>query len=134
MSYQAIQSLLVERLKTVDGLPTLQEENTKNVARTGVPFSRATLIQSRATPATIGASGRDERSGLLQVDLFVPQDTGVSAVNALADAVVAHFPRGLSLTQDDTSVQVVLAWRETGTRHKEPFYGVPVIVQWRTIV
>lgn len=129
MSYANLQTALDTHLQTLTGLPTLQTENTRNVGRTGESFARATLLPARPTQASVGQHGRDLRRGLYQVDLFVPMDGGTASVNALADSVIEHFPRGLVLTASDTNVAIELAYREVGQR-VEQFYMLPVIVVW----
>ena len=133
MSYATIQDLLVNHLKTLVVLPTLQEENTRNIGKTGVSFSRATMLHTRPQQASVGINGKDAFSGLFQIDLFVPIDSGTADVNTLADTVVEHFPRGLTLTLGNVYVHIQLAWRETGSRF-ETFYNCPVVIQWQCIV
>jgi len=129
MSYAAVQDLLTDHLATVPGLPPLQEENTRNQVKSTTAFSRVTLLPASAVQLTVGQHGRDRVEGLLQVDLFHPIDTGIAAPNALADAVVAHFPRGTTLTDGATTVHVGTVSRLTGGRI-EAFYQTPVQVRW----
>jgi hypothetical protein len=132
--YAEIQQALDNRLATVTGLPELQTENTR-VNRTGkanTPFARGTLLPAQASQLTVGVGGVNTYSGLYQVDLFYPVDTGTTAVNAMADAVMAKFVRGDTLVVDGVSVHITLSWREVG-RRDEPFYAVPVLVRWSTI-
>lgn len=133
MSYQKIHSLLNTRLGTLVGLPTIQLQNTRNIGQTGVPFTRGTLLPAKAIPSSVGTTGKDNLSGIFQVDLFVPQDTGTDAVNTLADSVIAHFPRGLILVDRTLNLHISRAYCEVG-RRIEPFYMLPVIVQWTAIV
>lgn len=126
---QTLYDLLIERLQTVAELPALQLENT-NIDPQGKAFSRATLIRTRPSQGSVGASGRDRHSGLLQVDLFVPLGTGTTAANAIADEVISTFPRGLTLTSGALNLHVVRAYRETGGRLLDKFHQVPVSIEW----
>lgn len=125
--YTTVQTALDARLLTVVGLPQHQAENTlldtRGKART--PFVRSTLIPSEAVPATVGVTGKNEYSGLYQVDLLYPMDAGKAAVNAMADLVVTAFAR-----QTLSTIEVRSAWCEVG-RQEGQYYIVPVIVRWR---
>jgi hypothetical protein len=127
-----IQTALVNHLKTFPTLPPLQEENTRNIGMTGQTFVRATLLPAQPRQLSVGQVGKDLRQGLFQIDVFVPQDTGIAAANQLADALVEHFPRVLALAQGDVIVHTPLAWRQTGGRNGV-FYQVPVVIQWSAI-
>ena len=133
MSITAVQTALVAHLKTLTGLPPLQEENTRNIGKSGQTFTRATLLPSATRPLSVGINGRDQLSGLLQVDIFVPQDVGVAAANTLADQLVAHFGRGTQLIEAGVTTHIQRAWRQVGGRI-ETFYQVPVVIQWSAIV
>lgn len=133
MSISTIHQVLNDHLQSMGGLPALQLENTRNVGKTGVPFCRATLITSRPSTLTVGTTGQDILRGLYQIDLFFPQDTGVSDVNALADQIIEHFPRGLMFSADGTALHVNTTYRETG-RRVDAFYQAPVVVAWTCIV
>lgn len=132
MSYSAIYSALDAHVQGITGLPALQLENTSNIAKTGTPFSRLTILPARATQLTVGVDGRDQVSGLAQLDLFYPLNAGTATVNAMVDTVLDSFPRGLTLTSGDTQVHIQVVWREAG-RRLDQFYNVPVVIQWSSI-
>lgn len=127
--YASIHTALDTQLQTVVGLPALQLENTANVGKTGVAFSRATLIPSRSLPLNVGKNGSTQFSGLYQIDLFYPLNEGTANANAMVDTVVAAFPRGMLLSVSGVITQVETAWREAASRI-EQFYSAPVVVQW----
>lgn len=131
MIYADLQSALDARLETVVGLPTLQAENTlyNTKGKALTPYVRSTLLPSEAIPATLGSTGKNEYSGLYQIDLFYPLDGGKAAVNAIADLVVAAFAR-TSLSAGSKQVEVRAAWCEAGSAD-EQFYKVPVVARWR---
>lgn len=129
---EAIYQALVAQLKTVAGLPTLQLENT--VIQPKGAFTRATLIRARPSQLTVGATGKDLHGGLFQVDIFVPVNTGTTSANALADQIIAAFPRGTALVAGSAIVHVRIAYRETAGRMNDQFHQVPVVVEWQAIV
>lgn len=131
MNYHNIQTLLDARLLTVVDLPPLQKENTKNIGVTGQNFCRSTLLPARSTAVTVGQNGKDLYQGLYQIDLFYPMDQGTTAINQMADSVIAAFPR-TDLFDGIIIVHCLRAWREVGSR-VEPFYSVPVVVEWQVI-
>ncbi|MEJ7929847.1 phage tail terminator-like protein [Ramlibacter sp. AN1015] len=132
MKYQSIQTLLDAHLAATPDLPALQLENTRNIATSGTPFARATL---QTTEAVRESSMKTRHSGLYIVDLYYPQDTGVAAANAMADAVIARFdsaPLG-RLSDDQVTVQLQRAWRQSIGR-REPFYALQVVVRWHALI
>jgi hypothetical protein len=131
---EAIYQALITKLKTVPGLPPLQLENTLAKVSDKTAFSRATLIRTRPQQLTMGVTGSDLHAGLLQVDLFVPLNTGTTAVNTLADAVIAAFPRGTTLPVGARQVRIRMAYRETAGRMNDQFHQVPVVVEWQSVI
>lgn len=129
---EALYQALIARLKTVSGLPKLQVENT--VAKANGEFTRATLIRTRPQQLSVGVNGRDLHVGLMQVDIFVPVNTGTSQANTIADSVIAAFPRGLTLNAGDNRVHIRTAYRETASRLNDQFHQVPVVVEWQLVL
>lgn len=127
MSFTAVQNALNAQLQTCDGLPPLQLENEHNAPKAA--WSRATLMPSRTLQPNVGTGGTAEMNGLYQVDLFYPMNQGMALANAMVDAVIDTFPRGMLIAEDGLFVQIESAWREAVQRD-EPFMNVPVTVSW----
>lgn len=128
---QATYDALVTRLKTVSGLYPLLEEN--QVAQAKTAMTRATLIRSRPEQISVGVTGRDLHSALFQVDLLVPANTGTTAVNALADLIIAAFPRGLILTVGSKWLHIITSYRETAGRLNDQYHQVPVVIEVKLV-
>lgn len=130
MSYSTIHSLLDAQLETVVGLPTLYKENTRAEAKTGVAYSRSTLLPAESNALS---TDTDELQGLYQIDLFYPMDKGVDTSNEIGDLVKAAFPRGLVLETGSTRVHIRMSWREVGQTFQQ-FYQLPIVVRWTCLL
>jgi hypothetical protein len=129
VSFATVQAALDACLATVPGIPPIQLENTANAPKTGVAFSRGTLIPSRTNAPTVGP-GATELNGLYQVDLFYPTNTGTATSNAMVEAVIAKFPSHTTLpVRDGLTVLIDVAWREAAQRDMT-FMNTPVVVSW----
>ena len=124
---QAIYDALVIRLQTVPGLYPLLKENQVIQAKSSM--ARATLIRSRPAQLSVGVTGKDLHRALFQVDLFVPVNTDTTAVNALADAVISIFPRGLMLSIGSRWLHIITSYRETAGRLNDQLHQVPVVIE-----
>lgn len=106
MSDQNIMAALQVRLKAFASAQGIK------IAYEGVPFTPSateTHLADHLLPASTAnpSMGRHHTRyvGIYQVDVSVPGDTHPAALRNLANALVAHFPRGLGL---DNSGQTVL--------------------------
>jgi len=94
------QALIASYVAGAFGLPTAYpnfgavDAVGNSVTPSGEPWARITVLPSRPSVATMGSGGRDEISGILQIDLFYPRNTGAGAVNAKADQITAVFAAG----------------------------------------
>ena len=69
--------------------------------------------------------------GLYQVNVYAVQDAGPAAAEALADAIIALFPRG-SMTQNGTIINIDTAgWRTQGLNDENGFFFIPVRIRYR---
>lgn len=133
MSYTAVEAALVAQLKTVSGLPALQEENTRYTANPKTAWCRATFLPAVAQSESLGVSGRKQIAGLFQVDLFFPTDVGTTAANAMTDAVVAAFSTTVNLSNSGVRVYLSNSQRRAATSYQN-HYQIPVTVTWQAFV
>ena len=129
MSYQVIHQLLDAQLATVPGLPSFQAENKRTKAGSTSAFSRSTLLPARPDLLSIGVNSVAELRGLYQVDLYYPTGEGTANADAMADAIVAAFPRSVQLESGAVNVRVRMVWRQAA-QVIDTFYSCPVVVEW----
>lgn len=135
MSRAIIRSLLNDHVDSIVGLPPIQYENTPNIGQTGKPFTRVTNIPANTLQVSAGINGKDRALGLLQIDLFFPTDLGTINSELMADAVIAAFPRGLTLTHEDTNTVVHFKSPSVRVGYTfEPFYCLPITVEWSSVL
>lgn len=71
------------------GLP-IQYEGIK-LDHGNAPYIRATILPNTTEYATLGSCGSDKHTGILQLDLFYPNNKGVTAMIAKADTINDYF-------------------------------------------
>ena len=72
----------------------------------GQKWAQLTNLRASADPVTLGTGGQDEHSGVFQIDVNVPEDTGTATLLADADTLRAYFVAGRSFTYQTQSVRV----------------------------
>lgn len=95
----AVQLALRARLFTLATLPALVSwENVLFQPVPGQPFVAEQFVPGPATLRGLTAGGLVETRGLYVVQWYVPSNTGLGALTAGADAVLALFPPESTLT------------------------------------
>ncbi|MGA0604859.1 phage tail terminator-like protein [Phenylobacterium sp. VNQ135] len=128
MKASEIPAALLERLTSLEvGSPPLP------IAYPDVSFDPATDAPQgkyleagyfRNAPAWEGLSEGVLDQGLLVVSVVWPKGQGVIAMNAAAQAVADHFPKGLTLKSGSTAVKI----------NREPVIASPLTEGDKTIV
>lgn len=139
-----IRSALNTRILATSGIPT--DVDLENTAATGsaepfepTPGTAWMRITHRFGPEilrTIPApGGRLERTGFVQVDLFVPLGTGVDALDTMAQAIRNNCPPNLYLTAGTNRLMVTSSQRFGGQRvegwwwdHIDIYWTIPAAV------
>ena len=96
MNISTIYTTLTTRLKTVSGLPTVQEENNRTNLKTS--FSRATIIPARTNILGLGPNDLNQVRGIYQVDLFILADSSYVSGYALTDSILQTFIAGTTVS------------------------------------
>lgn len=119
-----IRAAIRTRVLTVGSLPADKKwENKKFQPPANTEWLRETfMITSQRHTAT----GTIETLGIAQYDLLYPSDTGTNTADTVADALVAAFPPGTSLS----GIQIYRAERGTA-REESHWFMTPVSIYWR---
>lgn len=127
-----IHSALQGAVAAVSGMPTFYTENSRGTTQ-AQSWCRFTLLPAETIPLTLGVSGQDQVYGLAQISIFVPMDQGTMRAHAIADAILAAFPRGRMLTKDDLRIRVLRAWVQPGAIDGKS-YHLPVSLRYECFV
>ncbi len=102
VNYTPIELALRARLLATPGLPAARAwENVAYTPTVGVPYVEEQFDPGNAFVPEVGIGARREARPIYAVIVYVPQGTGISAGDTIADAILNQFPPGLVLTCGD---------------------------------
>jgi len=131
---QDIRKVLEERLVSVSGLTVDQIAwENKKFPNPSDTWIRAKLMPTEAKAAAIGAGNAVLNRGLFLVDVFIKQNQGPAAADALVDNILAGFAYGTQLTVSGKIINIRHAER-AGAFQDDPWYYVPVTITWYSYV
>lgn len=104
-------------------------ENSNFEPTTGTKYLRPTLLPADTTQAESGSSGKDFTTGIYQVDVICPINTGKGEAVNLADDIADTFSRGSIHTYNGVNVRIRRASRRAGNRDGAWFI-VPVDIEF----
>lgn len=123
---------LLDRLKTLSGLPPLAQENSAYTPTVGQAYMREVDMSGATQAPTLGADGFQRQDGLYRVGIFVPKNNGKFNAMAHIDTIIAGFPRGLVLTEGGQKVRIEQSDREQGFIDGE-FYQTGVVILYTVV-
>lgn len=133
MSIRDIRSALEARLNSLSPALATAWENVNYVPVQGTPWQRVSLMANPTFPLGLGPGGIVQWSGILQVSLFYPQNTGPGAAETRAGLLLSHFSRGLGLTAGSIKVLIEVGYVRQAI--PEPsWYHVPVTIPWYSYI
>ena len=105
MSIVKIRAALEETLVGIDPTFPTAYENTTYTPVDGTPYQRAYLMLGTPDNSTMGGNFYRE-TGIFQVNLYYPLQSGTATVSAKADAIRNAFKRGNSFVKDDHVITI----------------------------
>lgn len=73
----------------------------------GKTYLKVEMAGRSRRPVGFGADGVQQWTGIYQVGVFVPRDTGDREQDAIATKVLGAFPRGLNLTSNSGPTVII---------------------------
>lgn len=128
MSQLNIRLALETRLKALATFPTAYE-NVDFTPTTGTAYQRVNLLPAQPDNPTLGGTHYLEL-GVFQITLCYPQNKGIKDAMTKAEAIRAHFSRGLSLTQGSTTLTITRTPSINPAFIDDGWYCVPVSIQY----
>lgn len=127
--YDQIRATLEVELSNVSDIPDIAYENVPYKPTTGQSFVVPKFVPVTRRPAVRGLNPQHRYEGVFRVFCYVPEDSGPSAADGLANKVIDAFESTTDLTFDGVTVSIDYAERGVGFTEK-PFYYVPVNIGW----
>lgn len=79
------------------------------------PWVRVTILSMEDGVSTLGAGGRDQVEGAMQIDVFTPKESGDIKSYQIMQEIRAIFERGKVLTHNGQHVRITSAGSRQGT-------------------
>jgi len=129
MSFAAVETALETIAETaLAGVPTEWENAT--VDKDGAAkWAKVLFVANQPTAATMGAAGRDQVDGFLQIDLNYRQGVGKAQVKSDFEAFRGYFKAGDHPVNSGQVVTVRNCGRSQG-RIVDNWYRVSITVSW----
>lgn len=81
-------------------------ENVPYSSENGAPYIAVFNLPAPVIESTLGAGGCELHSGLLQLNLNYPQDTGTTAIKTKANVIRVWFKNGATFTAGGISARI----------------------------
>lgn len=98
-------ALIAAAIQQLGGIPT-EFENVEFTKPTNAKWAQMFFIPNTPEVETLGPTGEDLATGLLQVNVNYPMDTGTLAATADFEAFRAGFPAGRHITIAADALQI----------------------------
>lgn len=105
-------------------------ENTTYTPSPNTAFLQCAMLPAPTANPWMGVTS-ERLLGIYQINCYGVQDTGPAATEAVADALIALFPRG-GITQNGKTINIdVTPSRVKGLNDQNGFFFIPVRIRYR---
>jgi hypothetical protein len=129
MSLAPIQAALDARLQALTGID-IAWQGTAYQPATGRPFLMVRMSGRNRRPMGAGPIAAHIWEGFYQINVMWPAGEGTQPALVQADALVAHFPRALTLTTTAGSRVVIENTTVQPDYDAGDWVSVPVLINW----
>lgn len=127
--YDEIRSALEVKLNSISGMPSIAWENVSFSPTTSQSYVKPRFFPTRREPAVRGLNPQMYYQGIFTIDCYVPEGTGPSAADTLADTIIDAFEATTDVSAGTTTVSIRYAERGQGELDG-PYFMVPVTISW----
>jgi len=126
--FNDIQAAFDNRLNTLPGGYDIAWPNIPFEPQAGATYLRPQFLPADTVQVGLGTDGLDDTTGIYQVDVVYPAETGRSQI---PDQVADHFKRGTVLSYNGTNVRIRSVSIASALRDGA-FFFVPVSIAFQT--
>lgn len=123
--YDDIRAAFEVKLAAISGLPDVAWENVSFNPDTSSSYVKPRMVPTVREPAVRGLNPQIYYQGYFLVECCVPEGTGPSEADALADTIIEAFEATTDISHNGTITSIRYAERDLGTQEGSHFC-VPV--------
>lgn len=119
-------------LAAISGIPAIIVENENaSPPNPKAAWVEAFMLPAPTVPAGIGLGAYNFESGIYQVSVYAPPDTGRDDADVLAEKIRSAFKRGTVVDGVTTRTRVETSWVGPANNSKDDgWYMLPVSIRW----
>jgi len=129
MKLAEIYSALMTRVVAGNFGLTLFVPNKDKSPTAGTKHARVWFLPSQSDAGSLGGTGVDAQTGIMQIDLMYPTNAGIGDILDKADAIAKHFQRGHSQIYGSACVQIT-GTSVTSPRNEDGWMRAVVSIGW----
>lgn len=135
MSYAAARKALIQEWLTefpTESDPGVCAYPNRDFTRpAGAAWYRVSFLPIDKVPASLGTTGLDEQTGILQIDLNAPRNKGDGDLYSLADTITSHFRSGRVVATTGVNTVVTRSTASPG-RVVDDDFRLSISIYYRT--
>lgn len=134
MSIKKIRSALVQAFESANfSLDTVYENTDGYTPNASTPWCEFYFIPNSPSALTLGDDGKNEFTGLVQVNLNYPLNSGIGDSMDKVEEITNVFKIGSDFTYDGQTVTVTRSGQDRGGQTDDGFYQSIISIQWRAL-
>ena len=101
------------------------------VPKSGQHYLRPTVLWGTSNIPNVGAADSEFYSGILQIDVFWPENQGLTLPTTKAKEIIEFFPKGLDLSAGQLKLKIQNKPYVSPALQEPGWIQVPVSIPWR---
>lgn len=132
MSYveQDIPAAFFAQLATMASPPPISYENIDFTPPSQAPWIECFWLPAKTYPAEIGDIGGNMQTGLFQITIHVPNNTGIGSALAIVGTLIQLFKRGTVLTHGVVAGLNITTCSVGKGMAGDQWYSIPVSISY----
>ncbi|MCP4257650.1 MAG: hypothetical protein GY774_09020 [Planctomycetes bacterium] len=117
-------------LEAVSGLPCIAMPNVDFNPDEHIKYVAAFILPAESDNETMGC---DSFSGLIQTSVYIRDGRGIVEATTYSDMIRAAFPKGLEITNGDTSIVISKTGWDSPMIVEQGWCQIPVTIPYKSI-
>ena len=128
--FSHIQSALIKSFTDGDHNLDVAYPNISFTPKINTEYAQLFIIPNQPYAVTLGNNGEDEYTGIMQINLNYPVNTGTLKINLKREEILARYKAGMKYKYEDQSVLITSAGQSAVGQVVDNYYRIPLTIEW----